>query len=63
MSRGGARPGAGRPAPDGRRVTIGAMVKVDTKKRLSSWAKETGMSVGKMIDFVVEDYERLAKSE
>jgi len=57
MSRGGARPGAGRKAPDGRRVTITARVLPKTKEILKRMRAE-GKSIGRMLDCIAEDYER-----
>jgi len=51
MSRGGARPGAGRKAPDGKRVTVSARVLPRTKEILAEMKAE-GSSLGRIIDSI-----------
>lgn len=54
MSRGGARKGAGRKAPDGARVSITARVSRQTYKALQDL--KGGQSLGRLIDKIVEQY-------
>jgi len=49
MSRGGARPGAGRKAPDGRRVTYTVRVKPATREIIREM-RAAGVSIGDLID-------------
>jgi len=49
MSRGGARPGAGRKAPDGRRVTVTARVLPETKETLLQM-RAAGIGIGRLLD-------------
>ena len=50
---GGRREGAGRPAPDGPRVSLNCRVKPETLEALRHM--ETS-SIGKAVDMIVEDY-------
>lgn len=54
MPRGGKRPGAGRPAPDGRRVAIAARVTQETAMKLKEITSKTGESLGKTIDEIIK---------
>lgn len=49
MSRGGARPGAGRKAVDGKRVTVTARVKPLTREILREM-RAAGVSIGELLD-------------
>ena len=49
MSRGGARPGAGRKAPDGKRVTYTCRIKPETRDTIREM-KATGVSIGDLLD-------------
>ena len=49
MSRGGARPNAGRKAIDGKRVTVTARVKPDTLTILREM-RASGISIGDLLD-------------
>ena len=51
MSRGGARPGAGRKAPDGKRVTYTCRVKPETRDTIREMKAE-GSSLGRIIDSI-----------
>ena len=53
MSRGGARPGAGRKVKDDRRVSITVRVKPETRQRLEDAALSQSLSLGQMVDAVV----------
>lgn len=55
--RGGARPGAGRPLfSDDRRKSMTCRVHPSTYDRLRVVSQETGESLGKTLDFIVEEY-------
>lgn len=49
MSRGGARPGAGRKAPRGKRVTVTARVLPETKETIREM-RAAGISIGDVLD-------------
>ena len=55
MSRGGARPNAGRKAVNGKRVTVTARVLPETKETLREMKAE-GISIGRILDRKAEDY-------
>ena len=60
--RGGARPGAGRPLfADERRRSLTCRVAPETHDRITAVARETGESVGKTVDFIVEEYFKIAE--
>lgn len=55
--RGGPRPGSGpKLKPSGKRVTQSAKVKPSTKEKLQKESIEKDISVGKIIDWLVEEY-------
>ena len=55
--RGGARPGAGRPIRGtGNRKSLTCRVSPETHETIKAVAKETGESVGAVIDFIVSEY-------
>ena len=56
--RGGKREGAGRPAPDGARVTIAARVTSETRERLTTEAEQRHMSLGHLLDELAKDLQR-----
>ena len=60
MSRGGARPNAGRKAPDGKRVTVTARVLPETKATLQDM-KAQGISLGRIIDSIAQAWKEAEK--
>lgn len=58
MTRGGARPGAGRKAiaPEDRRVQLGARVRPQTKDWLADMAAEQGVTIGRVIEELVASF-------
>lgn len=58
--RGGARPSAGRHPLPNKRVILSCRVSPATREKLMAISKETGEGIGCVIDFIVEDYERIA---
>ena len=55
--RGGARPGAGGPIRGtGNRKSLTCRVSPETHETIKAVAKETGESVGAVIDFIVSEY-------
>lgn len=63
LSRGGARPGAGRKALVDKRVVLSCRVTPSTKEKLQDIAKETGESIGTVIDVILNDYEERVAAE
>ena len=60
--RGGRRPGAGRPLlSKDRRKSMTCRVSAETYDRITSVARETGESVGKTVDFVVDEYFKMCR--
>lgn len=59
MAMGGRREGAGRPAlpKDKQRVTKVMRLLPDTAERLEQLKKQTGMSIGQLVDFAVKNME------
>lgn len=60
--RGGTRPNAGRPPLPNKRVLLSCRVSPATRGKLVAISKETGEGIGRVIDFIVEDYERIAEN-
>ena len=50
MTRGGARPGAGRKRKDCTRVTLSVRVKPETREEIESLARAFQLSMGEIID-------------
>ena len=63
LSRGGARPGAGRKKVVSKRVTLSCRVAPATRAKLQDIAKETGEGIGAVIDFILNDYEKRVAAE
>lgn len=60
--RGGKRPGAGRPPfSNERRKSMTCRVAVKTYDRIKGVADETGESVGKTVDFIVDEYFKISE--
>ena len=60
MTRGGARVGAGRKAPDGKRVTVTARVLPETKETLREM-KDEGCSLGRIIESIAAAWKESRK--
>lgn len=60
MSKGGARPGAGRPRSKEGRITMTVRVLPETRKRVA-WLKARGVRIGRLFDSAV--YEATAQNE
>ena len=60
--RGGKRAGAGRPAERGRRVALSVRVEQITRYRLEEAASALDLSLGEMIDALVEHHRHCARA-